>query len=193
MSARSRTTPYAVLGMLSFGPMSGYDIRKEAASSIGYFWSESYGQLYPALRDLAAAGLIRRPARPPAGRRDRQVYEITDRGKEALRVWRTEPPRTGPIRSELLLKLFFGDRSSVAPEIAWIESLVAAESAALRDYRRIRRQLWKEQSDHPSLPFWLITLSYGEHHSRAILRWCKETRNTLRSMQGAEKPKDGDP
>jgi hypothetical protein len=46
----------------------------------------------------------------------------------------------------------------------------------------------KEQCEHPGLPFWLMTLSYGEHRSRAILRWARETQKTLRSLErGAEK------
>ena len=183
MSTRSRSTPFAILGMLSFYPMSGYDIRKEAASSIGYFWNESYGQIYPALRELKAQGLIRLRAGQRGGNRERHVYEITDRGKEALRLWRTEPPRSQPVRSELLLKLFFGDRESVPKEAEWIEQRLAEESHELREFRRLRRQLLKEQRDHPSLPFWLITLSCGEHHSRAMVRWCRETLTALRSME----------
>jgi len=81
MTARARSTPYAVLGMLSLAPMSGYDIRKESEQSIGYFWSESYGQIYPALRELKAEGLIRRRPGKSGGNRDRQVYEITERGR----------------------------------------------------------------------------------------------------------------
>ncbi len=173
--------------MLSFGPMSGYDIRKETASSIGYFWSESYGQVYPALRDLAAAGLIHRRAGERAGRRERLVYEITEQGKDALRVWRATPPRATPVRSELLLKIFFGDRDSAGPEVAWIEQLLREESRALVELRKIRGELLR-QGDHPSLPFWLLTLSFGEHRSRANVRWCREALKLLRAMKrGAER------
>jgi DNA-binding PadR family transcriptional regulator len=38
--------------MLSLRPMSGYDIRKTVQESIRFFWSESYGQIYPALKRL---------------------------------------------------------------------------------------------------------------------------------------------
>jgi DNA-binding PadR family transcriptional regulator len=189
MGKRSRTTPYAVLGMLQFRPMSGYDIRKEAASSLGYFWSESYGQLYPALRELASAGLIRRRAAGRAGTRERQVYEITAAGREALARWRAEPPRAAPARNELLLKIFFGDRTSVGPETAWIDDVLAKETAALREFRSIRSQLLR-QGDHPSLPFWLMTLSYGEHRSRAIIRWCHETQASLRGLARAQERKE---
>jgi len=183
MAARARSTPFAVLGMLSIAPMSGYDIRKESETSIGYFWSESYGQIYPALRELKAQGLIRRRPGKSGGNRDRQVYEITERGHGALAAWRAEPPRETPYRNELLLKLFFGRADAVAHEPGWIETLLTEQKAALREFERIRKQIEKEQHDHVSVPFWLIALSYGEHHARAILRWGRETQKALRALQ----------
>jgi PadR family transcriptional regulator AphA len=186
MDPRPRSTPYAILGLLSLAPMSGYDIRKEAASSIGYFWRESYGQIYPALRELAAKGWIRRRAGRSPGNRERQVHEITERGRKALAAWRAEPPRDAPVRSELLLKLFFGGRDPVGHEVEWMERLLVQKREALRELGRLRDQLMKEQRDHPSLPFWLMTLSYGEHHSRGVIRWCRETLNALRAIEGGE-------
>lgn len=183
MSPRARSTPYAVLGMLSVAPMSGYDIRKESEQSIGYFWSESYGQIYPALRELKAEGLIRRCAGKSGGNRDRQVYEITERGRAALKAWRAEPPRETPYRNELLLKLFFGRADAVEHEAGWIERVLEEQKAALREFERIREEIEKEQHDHVSRPFWLITLSYGEHHARAILRWGRETQKALRALK----------
>jgi PadR family transcriptional regulator, regulatory protein AphA len=51
---------YAILGMLSLRPMSGYDTRKTVQESIRFFWSESYGQIYPALKRLEAQKLVER-------------------------------------------------------------------------------------------------------------------------------------
>ncbi len=183
MAARARSTPYAVLGMLSIAPMSGYDIRKESEQSIGYFWSESFGQIYPALRDLRAEGLIRRRPGKSNGNRERQVYEITERGREALEAWRAEPPRETPYRNELLLKLFFGRADAVAHEPGWIEKVLEEQQADLREFERIRAEIEKEQHDHPSSPFWLIALSYGEHHARAIVKWGRETQRALRALE----------
>ena len=56
--ARINKTQYAILGFLSFEPMSGYDIQKLAKESIGYFWQEGYGQIYPVLKKLLAHGLV---------------------------------------------------------------------------------------------------------------------------------------
>jgi len=54
-------TAYTILGMLSIEPnlsASGYEIRKAIESTVGYFWGESFGQIYPTLKRLAAEGLI---------------------------------------------------------------------------------------------------------------------------------------
>lgn len=189
MSPRSRSTPYALLGLLSLAPMSGYDMRQEIATSIGYFWSESFGQIYPALRELAAAGLIR--ARPQIEARERRVYEITAKGRAALRAWRAEPPRPAPVRNELLLKLFFGSTPGSADEISWIEQLQGTVTVRLREFRKIRRQLLSEQASHESLPYWLAVLRHGEIMSEASLRWCEETLATLQKLQAKPRKRGG--
>src|SRR6185312_11932836 len=156
-------------------------------TSIGHFWSESYGQIYPALRDLSAQGLIRRRPGSRGANRERHVYEITEKGRDALTAWRSEPPRPGPVRNELLLKLFFGSRESASHEVEWIDGLIERERAELREFTAIRERLDREPDlrDHPSLPYWLLTLSYGEHHARSVIRWCRESRRAILAMAGS--------
>ena len=44
-------TAYVVLGILAIHDnQSGYEIRKTIEQSVGFFWGESYGQLYPTLK-----------------------------------------------------------------------------------------------------------------------------------------------
>ena len=38
--------------------MSGYDLGQNIRGSVGFFWNESYGQIYPNLKKLAAEGLV---------------------------------------------------------------------------------------------------------------------------------------
>ena len=42
-----RKTRYVILGLLLEGSLSGYDIKKIIDTRFSFFWSESYGQLYP--------------------------------------------------------------------------------------------------------------------------------------------------
>ena len=57
MEQKLSTTSYAILGLLTFDTMSGYDVLKLVEQSIGHFWSPAKSQVYSELRRLAGAGL----------------------------------------------------------------------------------------------------------------------------------------
>src|SRR5215213_5591909 len=99
-------TAYVILGMLSWRPMSGYDIKAIVDHSTRFFWATSYGQIYPELHRLAEAGLVEGEPETGSGRR-RTAYTLTATGREALRHWLAQEPRTFEQRDEGLLKLFF--------------------------------------------------------------------------------------
>jgi PadR family transcriptional regulator, regulatory protein AphA len=190
--SRRRSTPYAILGLLSLRPMSGYDVRKESGESVGHFWSESYGQIYPALAELTSAGLARRRVERRPGKPDRHVYEISERGREALREWLLVAPSAMPVRSELLLKLFFGDEASAERQSEWVEQMLADATAQLETYARIGREIKREHPDDAHATHWRITLSYGVHRAEAHQRWARETLATLRSLaRGARAKSEG--
>jgi DNA-binding PadR family transcriptional regulator len=112
---------YAILGILSFGPMSGYDIKKFYEQSIASFWNESYGQIYPILRRLAEDGLATKAIHRQEGRPDRHIYAITERGREELQQWLVEPIGRHIGRHEIILKLIFGKQISIHDNIRQIE------------------------------------------------------------------------
>src|SRR5258708_31701724 len=70
MKMEGGATPNALLGLLSLGPMSVYDIRQLISQSIGHFWSESYGQIYPGLNRLATAVYVERKTERKKGKPD---------------------------------------------------------------------------------------------------------------------------
>ena len=178
---RGRTTSHALLGMLSLGPASGYDLKKRIEGSVAHFWSESYGQIYPMLSQLAEDGLAERTRERQQGKPDRQVYAITTRGREELARWLDTPARHDGFRSELLLKLFLGARAGVGTSVRHVETFHRQQQALLERYATVRRGL--RGSSHPEVPYWLMTLSYGEHRCRALLQWCDETLRALRRLE----------
>jgi DNA-binding PadR family transcriptional regulator len=99
-------TGRVILGLLKFEPATGYDIKRVTDRSTRFFWRASYGQIYPELRALEAAGLVR--ARDePRGRRRRRVYELTPAGERALDAWLVADDDAFEVRDEGLLRLFF--------------------------------------------------------------------------------------
>src|SRR5687767_8716134 len=88
-------TAASVLGFLTFGPMSGWDVYGFAERSIGNFWSISRSQVHRELGALEEAGLVEGE---DAGARGRRVYTLTPAGLDALRGWLGQAPGPEVIR-----------------------------------------------------------------------------------------------
>ncbi len=188
---RDPKTRFALLGMLTLQPMSGYDIRKNVDASIAHFWSESYGQIYPILKGLAKEGLVI-PRTSRSAPRNRQEYAITAQGRAALRRWLAEPPGRVVVRNELLLKLFFARSAAPGDSLRHLREFRAAQAAELRHFRVMERELTREHARHPHLPYWLMTLRFGLRHCEGGLRWADDTLAALPgSVRGKNRTRGG--
>lgn len=171
-----RQTDYVILGLLFEAPMTGYDIKGIIDHRFRFFWSESYGQLYPALRSLNAQGLIDEIADETLSNRSKKLYQITTRGIDALKAWLHLPVEKETIRLEILLKMYFSDL--VSPEIM-LSHLKRFEQAHQQDLMVLNfyeKELKAVLHDHPNHEHVLRVIDFGQKANEAYLRWSKETR-----------------
>jgi DNA-binding PadR family transcriptional regulator len=173
---------YAVLGMLSICPMSGYDIKKRIEGSISNFWSESYGQIYPILKRLVSEQFVTKTVERQSGKPDRHVYALTERGRKELQRWLTEGIVPKVERNELLLRLFFGEEAAVTVSIEHVEKYKELQLQLLEKYSAIEKEIKATYVNDSNLPYWLMTLRYGQHVSQALFHWCDETLVTLNKI-----------
>jgi DNA-binding PadR family transcriptional regulator len=179
---RETKSKYAILGMLSIEPMSGYDIKKRVEESISNFWTESYGQIYPILKGLVAEKLVTKTTEKNPGKPDRHVYALTEGGRGELRRWLGEGVTPKAERNELLLKIFFGEEVTLATNVAHVEQYRELQRGLLDRYKAIEKQLKAEHAGNSNLPYWLLTVSYGQHVTQALLDWCDEALAKLNRM-----------
>jgi PadR family transcriptional regulator, regulatory protein AphA len=180
--AKENKSKYALLGLLSICPGSGYDIKKFMEQSTSNFWNESYGQIYPILKQLVAAGLATSHTEKQEGKPERYVYTLTDKGLEELRHWLTEPIEHMVERNELLLKLFFGRQNTIAGNIEHVQQFRTLQEQLLRKYQGIEEFLKANCADNPDLCYSLITVRYGILRCQSLLTWCDETIDTLHTF-----------
>lgn len=178
---RTTQTDLAVLAVLSIQPMTGYALRDAIREHLGAFWSESFGQIYPALSRLRAEGLV---AAGGGERSGSSLHSLTPAGRSRLVELMREPPTSSPPRNGVLLRLFFG---SVLGAAACRELVTEARTRAvsmLEGLAVARRETEAEPPDLPQRPYWLMTISAGEHTARAAIAWADETLAALAELPG---------
>lgn len=177
MPARESRTGYAVLGALTLEPMSGYRLRAVLEQSVGHFWRESYGQLYPTLRRLEADGLV-----ATEGRGRARVHRLTEAGWDELRAWLARPV-TGhePTRDELLLKVFLGRHAGPGVTAAHVAARRRVLDDLLTSFERTEAEVAADPS--PDAPYWRLTVRHGIAMTRALRDWCDEALPTLEQLE----------
>lgn len=163
-------TAASVLGFLSFGPMSGWDVYRFAEDSIGNFWSISRSQVHRELVALDAAGLVEGE---DAGARGRRVYTLTPAGLDALRTWLGETPGPEVIRVPFLIKLFFADHMD--------DERRARLLRQERDRHQERAEAYEKQLPSAAAlsPYVAATLRFGMAYEAAVLRWFDDLQDEL--------------
>ena len=183
--AKVNKTKYALLGILSNMSGSGYDIKKVCDSSIGHFWNENYGHIYPVLQKMEEEELITKEIKQTEGRPAKNIYSITQKGKEELEAWLILPVEQQPVRSELLLKIFLSKDISVENIIEKIKKTKENCDKDLQKYLEIENLFnsGKIQADKKNLVLWTSTISYGRQSEEAQIKWCEETLEALETIK----------
>ncbi len=170
-------TAYVILGMVSRQPRSGYEIKGLVDDTTRFFWAASYGQIYPELKRLSAAGLVE-GIDAPRGERKRTVYAITEDGEAELKHWLRQPPTAPEMREEGLLKLFF---AGVQPPREAVETLRAMRGYRLGLAERLREMEPKaeEKFEQQDDPYPLMVLRGGIEFNEWFADWCERMEGQL--------------
>lgn len=164
-----------LLGLLTIEPMSGYDLGLTIRGTVGHFWNESYGQIYPNLKKLANDEFVNCKTERQKGKPDRRIYSITEKGRERLKEWLAVPPQPEIPRNEMLLKLFFGEQIPTQILIGYVERMAEDRRALLEVLERVEREEIDKNQHCPGAPYWRMATHYGQMQMRAHLRWAEET------------------
>ena len=105
---------YAILGLLSWKPLSGYDLKKIMVDSAAFYWSGNNNQIYKTLVQLHEEGLVEIEVRQQENYPPRKEYTITESGAAALRAWVLAEPELTQFRNTFLIQLAWADRLEAA-------------------------------------------------------------------------------
>ncbi|MCL2322554.1 MAG: PadR family transcriptional regulator [Oscillospiraceae bacterium] len=176
--ANEKKLDCVILGLLSHEDLTGYEIKKRMDSYLKFFWSASFGSIYPTLKELVINKLVESSKTNENGR-DKIVYTITKRGLSYLKNWLQLPVYKDELRYETLLKLFFGSEAGAEAAIAHIENFESKIKEELPLLLNAVKNLENVINEDESHLYYLLTVTFGVKVFTAYLEWCEEATNYL--------------
>ena len=179
--AREKRINMVILGLLSHENLTGYDIKKHIDNSISFFWNGSFGNIYPALKELEEDDFIT-SSNASVGGREKIVYRITQSGKKHLKQWIKDEQAVNELRYETLLKLFFAggaDKKTAVHNIELFEEKIKKDLSILK----MHCKTLNENLDSDDHMYFYLTALFGVETYEAYLKWCTKAKKMI-SEQG---------
>lgn len=168
---------HGILGLLNYGEMTGYEIMTAFRDSLQFFWTANTSQIYRELQSLKEKGFVTDRKVEQHGKPDKNVFTITDAGKEELRSWLRKEDY-GNRNIGLLMKIFFAGELPPEENVErfrhiqagcneFLEGLADADSS-VESYKSVL----SEESDKSR--YWNMTISFGRKYMQMMDQWCSE-------------------
>jgi DNA-binding PadR family transcriptional regulator len=164
---------HAILGFLSYKPLSGYDLKKAFDKSVRHFWSANQSQIYRTLAQMNDDGLVEKEVIEREERLDMKIYSITDAGRTELHDWLATPLPERETREPFLIQVFFSGKLSDEELLNLLKHEKRFAEESLLGYQAIYQvsAAKNNNADPRSTFFSLLTLEYGVESSNALLNW----------------------
>lgn len=172
---------HAILTLLETEPGSGYDLLKHFKGSLGYFWNAKHQQIYQQLKKLNEEGYITCEREAQHDKPDRKVYNITEKGIEALADWLAAPTKPNKINDALLVKIYGGHLCEEGELYEELERHCEIHKQTLEELLTIEKRylaLPGKSRERYRLPY--LTLRRGILGEKAWLEWAEETKQAIK-------------
>lgn len=158
---------YTILGLLSWRPASGYDLKRIISGSEVFYWSGNNNQIYKSLIELQNEGLVTHQVQVQESLPTKKIYSITEKGLAELHQSLLTTPEIPELRKGFLIQL------------AWAEVLSDEEILVLlKKYEQeltARLQMYHAQAARPG--------SNPDRSPREQYLWKRITENLVAATQ----------
>ncbi|MEK3761245.1 PadR family transcriptional regulator [Paenibacillus sp. FSL R7-0337] len=154
-----------ILGILMKEALTGYQIKQLLENVFSNFYSSSYGTIYPTLTRMEKEGLITKENVLQDGKPNKNLLNITPKGRECFNTYLLAPLEGDSIRkSDFMMRLYFGEFVGYDKVIVWLKEAQEASNHKL-DQLLEQYSLYKDEM-HPAQ---IICIQIGIEEYKAKL------------------------
>ncbi|MBP2643055.1 MAG: hypothetical protein H6Q67_942 [Firmicutes bacterium] len=177
---------HTLLGLLSYEPMTGYQLKQVFESSINHFWHAHMSQIYRELGQMETKGWVSYQIEPQEGKPDKKIYSITDEGRKNFTRWLKDFPENpeSPHKNEFLARIFFASNMDLSDLAFEFKRYLRKQQEQLEFYQNLEN-VNKEHHAHgdSDTPFWHMALRLGIKSTESAIDWAQECLETIHSME----------
>ena len=172
------STGHMLLGLLTRGPLHGYELKRAYDHRLPQAKPLGFGQVYATLGRLERDGFVTADDRDQAGGPERTAFGITEPGVAELDGWlgAVEPP-SPHVTSALLTKVTVALLAAGEQRARdYLVAQRAAHTTRLREYTKMKSDPGARFSD-------VIAADYAIAHLDADLRWLRTTLDRVAELR----------
>lgn len=177
---------HGILGFLSYGSMTGYDLAKAFNSSVKFFWHAQASHIYLELGKLEQKALVTCELVMQTEKPNKKLYSITEDGKRAFLHWlcsESDGFSKGG-KDAFLMRVFFSGASSPEQSIALLNVFVEDSKKYLSEMEGVPRSVesYGKLVEPHHTQYWQFTADYGYSFMQMRIDWAERCIRKLEAL-----------
>jgi len=175
---------HGILGLLNYGPTTGYDLDKTFKGTLNFFWQAQTSQIYRELNAMEKQGWITSETIIQTDKPNKKLFYLTKNGKEELVRWLAHNSIEEDIRvrDPFLVKLFFSGEIDPAINIEMMQLFIKCCQFALEKINETIQKCSLTANENKNAVYWGMTASFGHFYYEMCIRWAEDTINKLEEL-----------
>lgn len=175
---------FAILGLLSWKPSSGYELKKVFEASPYLYWSGNNNQIYKSLLELQKQELITYETIHQDGAPSKKIYSVTKKGMAELKNWLLTNTEAPEFKKPFLIQLAWSDILSKEE----LDILLTNYEKEIERQLRLQKEKYDREKDWPNRSaretfLWNMVSVNLMSTYQSELDWVRKVRHQLSRME----------
>lgn len=168
---------HGILGFLSYGSMTGYDLSKAFDSSVKFFWYAQASHIYLELGKLEKKGFVTCEHIMQTEKPNKKLYTITDSGKQEFLSWLSLEHNefSKGMKHAFLMKVFFCGNKTPQESVLMLKRFQTDCQAYLLEMQAIPQSIahYGELVEPYQALYWQFTADFGHSYLQMCFDWAE--------------------
>lgn len=170
---------YGILGLLNYGPSTGYNIKTFFNDSLAFFWEAQASQIYRELAALEKDGFAKSETVIQYDKPNKNLFSITEKGRKAFYEWMAQPfgNDSFTFKSPMLMKLFFAAGQESDITVAMLKKFSADMRGGLAVLDGVGSHIDATVAKRPAVEkdklYWTLAADFGYRYNIMAAEWAE--------------------